>query len=195
MFRDFLVSHGKVEWRTLSDTVADATFSHPDGGTVRISWDMDRAKAAGLSGKDNWKKFPRQMLRARLLSEGIRTVYPMATSGMYVPEEVQDFDEKPAKAVPKTIEAKATVVDDAKKTASEKDTHTAFAKQYAVEIELADTSDKLETLVKRNAQDMANLAAALPTWHKRIVELLDKQRASFKEPATLGEILDEGRAA
>lgn len=91
MLRDFLESQGKVEWHALTDTSADATFSHPSGGTVRISWDMKRAQAAGLGAKDMWKKYPRQMLRARCVSEGIRTVCPMATSGMYVPEEVQDF--------------------------------------------------------------------------------------------------------
>ena len=91
MLRDFLESGGKVEWHGLDDTVADATFSHPSGGTVRIVWDMKRAVAAGLGGRDMWKKYPRQMLRSRTVSEGIRTVCPMATSGMYVPEEVQDI--------------------------------------------------------------------------------------------------------
>jgi len=91
MLRDFLESQGKVEWHALDDTQADATFSHPSGGTVRIKWDMKRAVSAGLGGKDMWKKYPRQMLRARTVSEGIRTVCPMATSGMYVPEEVQDI--------------------------------------------------------------------------------------------------------
>lgn len=91
MMRDFLESGGKVEWHKLDDAVADATFTHPSGGSVRIAWDMKRAIAAGLGGKDMWKKYPRQMLRSRTVSEGIRTVCPMATSGMYVPEEVQDF--------------------------------------------------------------------------------------------------------
>ena len=91
MMRDFLESGGKVEWHQLDDAIADASFSHPSGGTVRIAWDMKRAAAAGLGGKEMWKKWPRQMLRARCTSEGIRTVCPMATSGMYVPEEVRDF--------------------------------------------------------------------------------------------------------
>lgn len=91
MLRDFLESGGKVEWHTLDDTIADATFNHPSGGTVRIAWDMKRAQAAGLGARDMWKKYPRQMLRSRTVSEGIRTVCPMATSGMYVPEEVQDI--------------------------------------------------------------------------------------------------------
>ncbi len=99
MLRDFLASGGKVQWHKLDDTQADATFSHPAGGSVRIDWDMERAKTAGLGGKDMWKKYPRQMLRARVISEGVRTVCPEATSGMYVPEEVKDFDDKPMKDV------------------------------------------------------------------------------------------------
>lgn len=95
MLRDFLESGGRVEWHGLDDTVAEATFSHPQGGSVRIRWDMERAKTAGLQGKDNWRKYPRQMLRSRVVSEGVRTVCPMATSGMYVPEEVADFETRP----------------------------------------------------------------------------------------------------
>lgn len=91
MLRDFLESGGKVEWQQLDDTAAIATFSHPSGGTVKIDWTMKRAVAAGLGGRDMWKKYPRQMLRSRTVSEGIRTVCPMATSGMYVPEEVHDI--------------------------------------------------------------------------------------------------------
>jgi hypothetical protein len=91
MLRDFIASGGKVEWHQLDDTKADATFSHPFGGTVRIEWDMRRAEAAGLKGKDMYKKYPRQMLRARTVSEGVRTVCPAATSGLHVPEEVREL--------------------------------------------------------------------------------------------------------
>lgn len=95
MMRDFMRSGGKVDWHELTDTAAEATFSHPQGGALKLRWDMDRAKKADLGGKDMWRKYPRQMLRARLISEGVRTVFPLATSGMYVSEEVQDFDAKP----------------------------------------------------------------------------------------------------
>lgn len=91
MLRDFIDAGGKVEWHKLDDAVADATFSHSQGGAVRISWDMKRAATAGLNAKENWKKYPRQMLRNRVVSEGIRSVYPAATSGMYEPGEVQDM--------------------------------------------------------------------------------------------------------
>ncbi len=91
MLRDFLSAGGKVQWIALDDKRAEATFSHPAGGTVTIGWDMDRAKRAALGGKDMWAKYPRQMLRSRVVSEGIRTVFPGATSGMYVPEELQEM--------------------------------------------------------------------------------------------------------
>ncbi len=116
MLRDFLSSGGKVQWHRLDDEMADASFSHPIGGTVRITWDMARAKTAQLA-TSMWSKYPRQMLRSRVVSEGVRTVYPMATSGMYVPEEVQEFnDAKPAinhqREEQKTIEGKASSIID-----------------------------------------------------------------------------------
>jgi hypothetical protein len=91
MMRDFLEAGGKVKWHQLDDTTADATFSHPSGGEIRILWDIKRAMTAGLASRDMWKKFPRQMLRSRCVSEGVKTVYPMATSGFYAPEEVADM--------------------------------------------------------------------------------------------------------
>jgi hypothetical protein len=104
MLRSFLSLGGKVEWHALTDEKAEATFSHPQGGSVRIGWDIARAKKAGLLDKNGsmFLKYPRPMLRARVVSEGVRTVHPGATSGMYTPEEVRDFDEPRGK--PQAIE-------------------------------------------------------------------------------------------
>lgn len=98
MMRDLVQAGGAVKWHALDDAIADATFSHPQGGTVRIVWDMERAKQAGLLGRgDMYRKYPRAMLRSRCVSEGVRTVCPLATSGVYTPEEVRDMvDETPA---------------------------------------------------------------------------------------------------
>lgn len=90
MLRDFISSGGKVEWHALTDEVADATFSHPSGGTIRIDWTLKRAQQAGIS-TPMWKKYPRQMLRSRVISEGVRSVCPSATSGLYEVNEVQDI--------------------------------------------------------------------------------------------------------
>ena len=93
MLARFQAAGGKIEWHDYTDTVVSGTFSHPAGGKVKIEWTFEQAKRAGLTGKDVWKQYPRAMLRARVISEGIRTVYPGVLSGMYTPEEVRDIVE------------------------------------------------------------------------------------------------------
>lgn len=87
----FQLMGGKVEWHQLTEAIADATFSHPAGGSLRMSWTIEQAKKAGLTNKDNWKNYPRAMLRARTIAEGVRSVYPAAIGGMMIAEEAQDL--------------------------------------------------------------------------------------------------------
>jgi hypothetical protein len=91
MMARFQQQGGRVEWKTLTDEEVTATFSHPSGGSATITWTFEQARKAGLTGKDNWKNYPRAMLRARVVSEGIRTVFPGVVLGVYTPEEVQDI--------------------------------------------------------------------------------------------------------
>jgi len=95
MMARFQQQGGKVEWKILTDEEVTATFSHPSGGSATITWTFEQAKKAGLTGKDNWKNYPRAMLRARVVSEGIRTVFPGVVLGVYTPEEVQDIPTQP----------------------------------------------------------------------------------------------------
>lgn len=112
MLRDFIAAGGTVQWHRLDNECAEATFSHPNGGSIRIDWDMRRAKEAGLAGKDMYKRWPRQMLRSRCISEGVRTIYPVATGGMYAPEEVQDMPARDMGAA-EVVEPDRPQVDDA----------------------------------------------------------------------------------
>jgi hypothetical protein len=109
MLRDFIKAGGTVKWHSLTDDLADATFSHPQTGEVRIDWDMKRAKTA-FGQKDMYSKFPRQMLRSRVVSEGVRTLWPLATSGMYEPGEAADI---PPEHNGPTIEAEASAAREA----------------------------------------------------------------------------------
>jgi hypothetical protein len=83
----FQAMGGKVDWHELSHTRAEATFSHPKGGSLRLDWTIEQAKQAKLTGKDNWQGYARAMLRARLIAEGVRAVFPAAIGGWQVPEE------------------------------------------------------------------------------------------------------------
>jgi hypothetical protein len=105
MLARFQQSGGRVEWHDHTNEKVSATFTHPAGGSLRIDWDMARAKAAGLGGKDNWRSYPRQMLRARVISEGVRATFPAVLNGMYTPEEVGEFDApRPVRAVAAKVE-------------------------------------------------------------------------------------------
>jgi hypothetical protein len=99
MLARFQQGGGKVDWKERSDARVCATFTHPAGGTVEVDWDTERAKRAGLGGKDTWTKFPRQMLTARVISEGVRTVCPAALGGFYAPEEVAEFGPERARNI------------------------------------------------------------------------------------------------
>lgn len=63
-------------------------------GESSFTW--DEATAAGLTGKDNWKKYPSDMLFARALTRGARRYAPGIFGGapVYTPEEMgADTDE------------------------------------------------------------------------------------------------------
>ena len=94
---------GKVEWHQLDDKIADATFSHPSGGSIRMKWTFEQAQKACLTNKDNWKNYPRAMLRARLIAESVRSVYPAAIGGMMSSEEVQDLPPTTQSSTPKQL--------------------------------------------------------------------------------------------
>jgi hypothetical protein len=97
MLARFQQAGGRVEWKDYTDEKVTGIFSHPAGGTLEVSWTLAKAKAIGIANKDNWRNYPRAMLRARVASEGIRSVYPGCVVGVYTPEEVQDFTPAPAK--------------------------------------------------------------------------------------------------
>lgn len=110
MLARFQRAGGSVEWHERTDTKAAATFSHSQGGSITVDWTMERAKKAGLAGKENWTKYPRAMLSARCISEGVRAVFPGATGGFYTPEEERDMvDVTPPKPKGKPL-AKESII-------------------------------------------------------------------------------------
>lgn len=86
----FQAAGGSVAWEEISGTRACGTFTHKQGGSLRVEWTFEQAKRVGLTGKDNWKNYPQAMLRARCIAEGVRAVYPGAIGGMLSVEEAQD---------------------------------------------------------------------------------------------------------
>lgn len=98
MLSRFQQAGGEIEWHTYTSDLADATFTCPKGKKLRLAWTIEDAKRANLVKPDSgWIKYPRAMLRARLISEAIRTVFPEVICGFYSSEELEgdaDFIEK-----------------------------------------------------------------------------------------------------
>lgn len=93
----FQAAGGSVAWEEITPSRACGVFSHKQGGSLRVEWTFEDAKKAGLTGKDNWKNYPKAMLRARCIAEGVRAVFPGAIGGMLTVEEAQDMTPVPEK--------------------------------------------------------------------------------------------------
>jgi len=92
MLARFQAAGGKVEWHEYTIESVSGTFTHPQAGSLKVTWTIQDAKRAGLLGNPTWQKYPRQMLRNRVTAEGIRSTYPGVLSGCYTPEEIADLN-------------------------------------------------------------------------------------------------------
>ena len=79
------------------NTACALNWSENGKPSGQSSFTIEEAKAAGLTGKDNWKKYPSDMLFARAISRGARRYAPGIFGGapVYTPDELgADVDEE-----------------------------------------------------------------------------------------------------
>jgi hypothetical protein len=91
----YQLAGGKVEWIERTDDEVRARFYRADQSAV-ITASMKEyvgngtaTKADGKTLKDNWKRWPRRMLTARAISEGVRLIAPECCFGTYTVEELE----------------------------------------------------------------------------------------------------------
>lgn len=199
MLSRFQQAGGKVVWSERSDKRACATFSHSAGGSVEVEWTLERAKAADLGGKDMWRKYPRQMLSARTISEGVRTVYPAVLGGFYAPEEVQDFEPrdvtppKPTRAdfkpqpalapVKEVIDAETGEVTENPAPAPAETDWNQWAKEAAADIERAISVEHLDDWCDSNADAMTAFTNAHRARGEKLQQFIDKKRDALAAQA------------
>ena len=106
----FQQAGGTIQWIKRTDDECTIEGKHPSGGSLQVTWSMDRARAAGLTGKQNWKTYPCAMLSARCVAELVRAIYPACLNGVYLAEEVQDFDTKPLRIEKPEIKVEKPVI-------------------------------------------------------------------------------------
>lgn len=66
------------------------TAARPGKKPVEFKFTMEDAKAAGVTNKDNWRKYPATMLRWRALSMACKSMFPDAVAGCLTPDEAED---------------------------------------------------------------------------------------------------------
>lgn len=114
-----------IVWRNLpgailevvstSDEECTVSAARPGRPPITIQWTIADADKAGLTAmkrtkdgreyKSTWHKFPRAMLRARAITEAMRTVFPDQLFGVYAHEEdwredKADFEAEPTPLAP-----------------------------------------------------------------------------------------------
>lgn len=78
--------------------------------TFRAEWTMQRAQAAGLTGKGVWKQYPAAMLKARAITECARDACPEALAGVnYTAEELGQDDAAGSFPAPQAAEPAVVV--------------------------------------------------------------------------------------
>lgn len=82
-----------------TDKVATFETKRVGGKATRLSFTIEEAKLAKLTDKDNWKKYPAAMLRARAQAALCRLVYQDVLAGVYSDDEVSEFAKAPAAPV------------------------------------------------------------------------------------------------
>lgn len=80
----------QVNWIETTPTTATVEIVRPPSSPFRSTFSMEDAKAAGITGNGTWKAYPREMLRWRALSSGLRVTCPDILQGMYSVEELRD---------------------------------------------------------------------------------------------------------
>jgi hypothetical protein len=81
---------GLIQFRERSDERVVVYGRRPNGTHLEVTWTMADAKRAGLADKQNWKRYPRQMLTARAVTELGRTLFAddLILGEAYTPDEV-----------------------------------------------------------------------------------------------------------
>jgi len=191
----FQAAGGIIEWVERSDTTATARFSHAQcPKPVTVTWTIKDAERAGLVAKDNWKKYPRAMLSARVEAEGIRACYPACLSGIYTVEETRDMEPRnvtphksvpPISFVPETEKAGAQDVESKKDAEPEPEDYVAKTKRLEKEIYEAAKScgaereDARKRILAVSAEKMANVIT-----EGGVVQKLEAIRDEYKQAKT-----------
>lgn len=176
-----------VTYEVLSETLEGCSIRFKRGETTyTATFDKADATAAGLLGKDNWRKFPKDMYFWRAVAKGVRRIAPESIMGLYLPDEIHPDGARPEVREP--IETTGEVITpESPKESGEKEPPT-----QGVGLKTAYTLDQIRNMVpgdqmkvllsktKRILTETANKELARVFTNQKIgdaflLDLVDKQ--------------------
>lgn len=87
-------AHGYEALQLVSSDDQQATYRYKSRGMAdyaEYSYTLDKAKRAQLLSKENWQKYPAEMLRARCVSNIARIAFQDVSMGLYTTEELESI--------------------------------------------------------------------------------------------------------
>lgn len=124
MHAAFRNAGGRIDWVNTGDDGTEAVgnfFADEDAEPVRVAFNIEDARRLlGRNAKHNcdaidapgcgWTKDRGAMLRARVISKGIRMVAPEVIAGVYTPDELETATPAESPAIPgRVVEAPAVI--------------------------------------------------------------------------------------
>jgi len=180
MMARFQAAGGSVSFDTYTEEAVKATFKHPQGGQLELEWTIEMARKAGLTNKDVWKQYPRAMLRSRVISEGIRTIFPGVAVGVYTPEEIENFDVKISKE--KKVKGEQEIIKEG--CSDQEKIESEMMDNFLDEISLAQNEIDFEVLATQYKNEFSPQSK---TKYKQIVKDAVNERKSILKSQSTGE--------
>lgn len=79
----------KYEFVTWTAEKCEIIFTRGDW-SMNFDYTIDEARLAGLLSKDNWRAYPKEMLKSRCISRGLSLIAPDVIGGLYEESELVD---------------------------------------------------------------------------------------------------------
>jgi hypothetical protein len=87
----FKTDGGRATFSNLDEKGAILCLRHPNGDEHVESFTIEDAKRAGLLANQNWQKYPKAMLRSRVITAGLKSIGWEGGAGAYDPDEITPF--------------------------------------------------------------------------------------------------------
>jgi hypothetical protein len=106
----------------MTNEVCTLEAVRPGSRPAKLSFTFEDAQRAGLTHKDNWKKYPRAMLRNRAVAEMCRALFADCIDNALLPDEAEEIkeatrrpeasqDKDKAKDLTQLLKSKAETID------------------------------------------------------------------------------------